>query len=188
MAYSGPWGTFIHIPKTGGTYTRSILSPGKRVGENGLTHGLPAKWNRPPYWANIRKPTEWWRSVWGHVMTQGKTTYPNDIPWKYFLDIIRPHLKGEKSFHEDSMAVMEANPGLITWFFNSYKAPNIQFVPMRFMDLRLKNMGYIPTGIAINTARIPKQKIQRELEKLIVVDNFELYTQYFKDEFMPVKN
>jgi hypothetical protein len=68
MAMVYPGGCFVHIPKTGGVWVRSVLSGrfGPSVHEVGAYHGLPSHRSSGIAFCVIREPVDWFESLWSY--------------------------------------------------------------------------------------------------------------------------
>lgn len=124
MAYCGRWGTFIHIPKTGGNWVNRVIRTKFGSGKNdGVGHGLPWNWDSPPFFTCYRDPAKWLRSTWGHRRDNGWKPYPhNDVPWATFINMTQKYRSDD--FEEYGMNVIMNFPGIISWFFELHAPPN----------------------------------------------------------------
>ena len=125
MTYSGEWGTFIHIPKTGGNWVIALLKnkfgPGQNNGEG---HGLPIHWDRKPVFTLWRSPAEWLRSAWGHRNGNNWKVYNHaQIPWATFINITTPYR--DDDFNKFALNLWKHEPGIVTWFFKAYAPPAV---------------------------------------------------------------
>lgn len=125
MAYSGDWGTFIHIPKTGGNWVSRVLKSGYGPGRNnGDGHGLPLDWSRQPVFTFFRNPADWLMSAWGHRQSNGWELYPHTaVMWAHFLNLTNEYRTND--FTEFAVAVERDYPGIVEWFFKSHAPPGV---------------------------------------------------------------
>lgn len=180
MAYSGPWGTFIHVPKTGGTYVNKALSSIEPSRKNGLGHGWPTNWRLDPFWMNIREPIAWWNSFWRHRIAQNFHDYPHSIPWQALINIVEPYLGGD---HETvCKRIIDAEPGIIEWYFNAYRLPRVQVVKMEEMDTFLEKIpGITLPDKPHNVSPQPKLVFSQELQNMIKTTNINIYKEFYPE-------
>lgn len=124
MAYRGPWGTFIHIPKCGGVALRKYLK--MRYSDNGDEIGglheiLPNVDGLENPWTVVRHPAHWLLSYF---------TYCEDNAW-IWRD--RPTLVGDQFRFADGMfwpsfvaEVCTVNPGAVGKVFDLYCVPGVE--------------------------------------------------------------
>jgi len=131
MAYVGEWGTFIHIPKTGGMAMRKALERAYGPGEEvGYGHGIPT--SRPNAWALVRKPAPYLRSLWAWGLRYKWQPYGREI-WREVLDneLAWASWLTWEVFVE---TVCTRRPGLVGRVFEYYYRPDIRY-------FQLENLG-----------------------------------------------
>lgn len=125
MAYVGEWGTFIHIPKTGGKWLRWNLANGMGKGtESGPYHGLPLELNKNTF-TLVRTPSTWYRSVWWHLHRDDWRQAKTDSPvWNYLTRML-VECKSS-SFSEFIVNVYATYPGVYSWVAESLAPPGVR--------------------------------------------------------------
>jgi hypothetical protein len=126
MAAIGPWGTFIHIPKTGGQWVSKVLhqlDPGYR---SGYGHDLPDDWTKPPIWTVVREPASWLGSIWAHRVRESWHMYPHKVPWQRFCQMTE--LLSSKDFEQFVENVTTKVPGILTWMLKAYIPPPVRTI------------------------------------------------------------
>ena len=139
MPVSGPWGTFIHIPKTGGTFvTQCLLKIHARDGgDRKGTHQLPTYYRHHDLWTSVREPCEWMASVWAHRDRQAWKRYGQATPWEIICDILADYQDGK--WDRFIKTIMEERPGIVGWFYGIYTPPGVKAYklgPELYMFLR----------------------------------------------------
>lgn len=126
MPVIGPWGTFIHIPKTGGTFvTQCLLKIAPRDGsEKKSTHQLPTYYRHHDLWTSVREPCEWLASVWAHRERQAWKRYGQSTPWEIICDILADYSCGYWGKFLETITT--ERPGLVGWFFGIYTPPGVK--------------------------------------------------------------
>ena len=142
MALNGPWGTFIHIPKTGGISLRYALRTIYQTAgeEAGFTHSVPPTYDKA--FAVVRHPVAWLRSYytyrvkfgwmpkwdappcWNAIM--GMTYFADRLPWDEWVK-----------------AICTQKPGLVGLVYALYDVPRVTFYRLEnitelFNDLGIK--------------------------------------------------
>ena len=133
MAYVGPWGTFIHIPKTGGQWVRRVLRASITGTEDGGVHALPHE-NTPDKqfcFTFVRDPAYWLRSYWGHRMGDAvpgepfRFTTNNGNLWNDLNRFTFPHMS--EHFETFARNIALHLPGIVGWFYHYYTAPDVRW-------------------------------------------------------------
>lgn len=130
MPYYGTWGTFIHIPKTGGTFVREVLrcmgtrESNKNINQNQRVHDLPIYWRDGEVWTSVREPCEWLASVWAHRVRTNWERYPHLVPWHYLMDIFTEYETDK--WEEFCENITRDMPGIIGWFYGIYTPPMVK--------------------------------------------------------------
>lgn len=183
MAYYGPWGTFIHIPKTGGLWVKAMLKQLNPGGSTTFSHDLPDKWHITPIFTILREPAEWLASVWAHRMREKFLPYPVRVPWQYFCQLTDQYTS--KDFNVWLERITTNVPGLVTWFFDIHSPPTAMVFPNidhfnsyiidRFPNIRLSderiNFGH--NSPAYNGT------ITEEQRELVILSEAELYDRWY---------
>lgn len=66
--------SFVHVPKTGGTWATEVLTKARVVnGTEGHEHGTEHRGRRS--WCVLRDPVEWHKSLWAHRRRDGFPTW-----------------------------------------------------------------------------------------------------------------
>ena len=149
MAYIGDWGCFIHIPKTGGVWVKTVLKAkdGKPGRYDGITHGLPVKWfNYTNIFTCVRDPAEYLASVWAHLWRNGWDTYPRRVPWQTFVELIKDYQS--EDFDEFIENVTTHRVGIVNWFFTVYTPPPVVAIKTGDDTYKyLRELGYDPDSV-----------------------------------------
>ena len=124
MAVLTPNTCFLHIPKTGGQWVRSVLKSLEiRCDEDPSYHGIPTETtvgDRVPY-CFVRHPATWLRSYWGHRTREEWQAFPHvadDWPYQAMNDALDEF--ASPSFEEFALAVCEKRPGIVGELFANY--------------------------------------------------------------------
>lgn len=157
MAYSGVWGCYIHIPKTGGMWVKKVLGQMGPSYADGSSHGLPEDWTHDRMFCTVRHPAKWLASVWWHRITHKWADYKGHVPWHYFCMLMKEY--ETKDFPEFVENVTTNLPGLIGWFWGTHIAPPV-------MVVRLEDApGYL-ASIGANPDAIPPQNVGTKVPNL----------------------
>ena len=130
MAFRGPWGTFVHIPKCGGVAMRKHLILKFKVNgeEIGMMHGIPD--DLTGAWTIVRHPANWllsyytylfenrWR--WADLPEQiaGWLSFADGLWWPQYVE-----------------AVCTEQPGVVGKVFDLYCKPGMQVFQLEKIDL-----------------------------------------------------
>lgn len=132
MAVLMPYTCYVHIPKTGGTWTRSVLEELVELrDEAGAFHGLPKLQElqfRTPF-TFVRHPATWLRSYYLHRCREqwGRPPHPpGSKPWDTTLDVLDHFYTGPGGFRAFALNVAK-EPGTIEQLFGQWIAyfPNL---------------------------------------------------------------
>ena len=147
MAYIGKWGCFIHIPKTSGVWVKTVLKSDDDIGKyDGLTHGMPTRWDYDRIFTCVRDPADYLASVWAHLWRNGWETYPRSVPWQSFVELIAPYKT--EDFDEFIQNVTAHRRGVVTWFFNVHTPPPVIAVRTGEDTYEyLESIGYSPRDV-----------------------------------------
>lgn len=181
MPVIGEWGTYIHIPKTGGTFvTQVLLKIGPRDGSQNLrTHDLPTYWrNEREIWTCVREPAEWLASVWAHRERTGWRRYPHQVPWHYLCDIFTEYKHNWNNFIE---MVTSEIPGIVGWFYGIHTPPWVnayKLGPELYNHLRSLGGNPDELGVKVNSgSNVPEvteeQRIMVYNAEKAVYDRFD---------------
>lgn len=177
MAAIGPWGTFIHIPKTGGQWASKVLhqlDPGTR---SGFGHDLPDNWDKEPIWTIIREPASWLGSAWAHRVRENWHMYPHKIPWQHFCKMTEMMATNDFEIFVDR--VTTETPGLITWFYRCYTPPIVQTVRYgKEMYAWLKELGCNPDLVEPMNTGFNSPEITEEIRNKVWESEKESYDRY----------
>lgn len=142
------WGTYIHIPKTGGSFiTQCLLKIGPRNSHRGQgTHDLPVYYRHHEVWTCVREPAEWLASVWAHRERQAWRRYGRATPWELLCDILADYADGR--WNRFVKTITTERPGLVTWFFNIYTPPGVKFYKLGpELYIHLRELGGDPDSL-----------------------------------------
>ena len=143
MANKGPWGCFIHIPKTSGTWTKRVLRHIGNGERDGDTHQLPRQWIHKRYFTIVRPPVDWLRSVFGNRVQSRWQEHPSPSPWAEFCKIVVPYRTS--SFEDFIESIVTKEKGIVGWLFGCYTPPQVEIVRMGEHQIRfLKKLGCHP--------------------------------------------
>lgn len=171
---------FIHIPKTGGSWVKRVLSQlqhGERDGS--VTHGLPVRYSYQTMFCTVRDPAEWLASVWGHQVGLRWQEYPQNVPWKYFLLLLRDKDCQQNKLPLFIEAVTERIPGVVSWFYGNYIMPGVEIIKMpdEIYDY-LSDLGANPYTLPpINVGKKP-DLLTPELRQMVYVSEQATYEKY----------
>jgi hypothetical protein len=125
MAWKGPWGCYIHIPKTSGSWTRRVLA--QKGGErDGMTHSLPLAWIHNRYFTVVRPPVDWLRSVWRDREKSRWQVHPEKCPYRDFTKILIRYRT--KDFEEFIERITTKERGIVGWLYGCYTPPQVEIV------------------------------------------------------------
>lgn len=189
MAYvSTTWGCFIHIPKTGGLWVKTCLKKlDAGANHDGFTHGLPSLWkSHAPYWAVIRDPVDYLRSVYAHRIRNGWRAHTKEVPWKNFCELLMPY-ESYDDFPGFVTGVTSELPGLVGWFFDIYTPPPVEvYITGSTIYDKLRELGARPDQHPPHNEAPPRgkgslPKMTDDLRRMI--ENAEEYTyeKYFSN-------
>ncbi len=155
MAYvSERWGSFIHIPKTGGFWVRQVLKTLDDGYEDKVAHGLPEDW-LAPCWAVVREPVGWLRSAWAHRVNEQWRPNTKEVPWRSFCLLIHPY-RTSVDFPWFVERVTSELPGIVGWLFDCYTPPGVDvYVLGESLYEKLRGLGaepdlHLPRNIGTN--------------------------------------
>ncbi len=144
MAYVGPWGCFIHIPKTGGLWVKTVLKALAVATNDGFTHGLPTSWNYDHIFTVVRDPVDYLRSVYAHRIRNGWRAYNKEVPWKNFCELLAPY-ESYDDFPGFIEGVTRDLPGIVGWFYGIYTPPPVEvFITGTTIYDHLRELGCRP--------------------------------------------
>lgn len=168
MAYVGEWGTFIHIPRTGGKWLRWNLVNGMGKGrESGPYHGLPEKLDENRMFTLVRPAHIWYRSIWGYMMRMEWREGGTESPLWNYLTQMTVRCKSDV-FQEFIFNMMADYPGMYTWMVESLAPPGVVRVDLRNATQYLHEtvgLKYVDTTPQDVTRGLPD--ISPETKKLI---------------------
>ena len=149
MAYVGDWGCFIHIPKTGGVWVKTVLKEkgGKPGKYDGITHGMPVHWDRyDRIFACVRDPADYLASVWAHLWRNGWDSYPRRVPWQTLVELIRVYQT--EDFDEFVENITTFRRGIVHWFFTVHTPPPVTVLHTGEDTYKyLESIGYSPREV-----------------------------------------
>ena len=177
------WGSFIHIPKTGGFWVRQVLKTldkERTQFEDGVAHGLPEHWDRyAPYWTVVRDPADWLRSAYADRVSKSWERYQKDVPWKSFCLMIHPY-RTVDDFPWFVEKVTTNLAGIVGWVFDSYTPPAVDEIYVTGGSIydKLRFLGcepelHVPRNLGVN---LPE--MTGELRKKIVKAEKGTYERY----------
>jgi hypothetical protein len=126
MAWKGPWGCYIHIPKTSGMWTKRVLATAGQGERDGMTHSLPLVWAHKRYFTIVRDPAEWLVSVFCNRRNSRWQDHPEKCPWADFCKVVMPYRT--KDFEEFIDSVTTKLPGLVGWLYGCYTPPKVEAI------------------------------------------------------------
>lgn len=180
MAYVGPWGCFVHVPKTGGQWVRTVLRTTIRNGnEDGPSHSFPKEFDmRGNVFSFVRRPDTWYRSFWGHRI---RDSFVSDQPghfrantndseaWNTLLYITLPYMS--TNFDEFVDNVTTHIPGIYTWFIGFYYSPVVNMMPFEYQAYSyLHQLGAKPFEVAAVNQGISRMEPVIELWPEVISD------------------
>lgn len=179
MAFVGKWGCFIHIPKTGGVWVKTVVKTGSDPGKyDGITHGLPTEWTKHDrVWAIVRDPADWLASTWAHLWRNGWDTYPRRVPWQTYCDLIQEYKT--EDFDEFIDKITTFRPGIVHWLFTVHTPPPV--VAVRFGEdtyKYLESMGYTPHEIGPRNTGHNVPELTVDLRRMIRESEAEAYAKW----------
>jgi hypothetical protein len=186
MAYvSETWGCFIHIPKTGGLWVKTVLKElDKGAGHDGFTHGLPMHWfKHGRYWTVIREPVAYYRSLYAHRIRNDWRAYAKEVPWKNLCELLLPY-ESYDDFPGFVEGVTRDLPGLLGWFYDMYIPPPVEvFITGTTIYDHLRSLGarpdmYPPHNAAPAKGRGSLPKMTYNLIEMITASEKDLYARY----------
>ena len=114
------WGTFIHVPKCGGTWIRHMLKAmDKNAWEDGFPHSLPIAFD--DCWAVVRDPVDWHRSAYAQRVKDKWVRYGKILPWREYCNMI-----GKCTWQQYLYRITHDLQGLCHWLFTSYTPPAVK--------------------------------------------------------------
>jgi hypothetical protein len=161
MPFVGPWGTFIHIPKTGGQWMRHVLRSNFDLEKNSYrnvkyTHTLPEDKAEGTWWTVVRHPAEWLRSFWAHryhecyAVGHFQLRPIDSSAWNTFN--VRTVGLLDWDFERFARRMATKEPGLISWFFFYFLAPRVQAIRLEDVDdFLFRNFGIAELPKKANT-------------------------------------
>jgi hypothetical protein len=177
MAAKFEGGCFIHIPKTGGSWTRKVLQQIGEVSRDRQTHQLPAQWAYPKYFTVVREPMTWLRSAFVNNKRARFKEFPYECPWADFVRVIIPYRTND--FEEFVDNVTTHLPGVVGWLFGCYTPPKV--VPIRWgKDLNeyLTDLGCQPELQAPVNVTGEQIEITQEMRGKIFKSEWKTYRIY----------
>lgn len=134
MAWKGPWGCYIHIPKTSGMWTKRVLNQLGQGNRDGQTHQLPKAWIHPRYFTIVREPADWLRSVFCNRRQSRWQEHPEPSFWAEFCKMVIPYRS--KDFEEFVELISINLPGIVGWLYGCYTPPGVTAI--RYGDDQMK--------------------------------------------------
>jgi hypothetical protein len=177
MAWEGPWGCFIHIPKTSGMWTKRVLRQLGNGKRSRHTHQLPLTWSHERYFTIVREPADWLRSVFCNRRNSRWQDHGEDCPWRDLIRIMKPYRT--KVFEEFIVSLVTKEPGIVGWFYDCHTPPRVDVI--RFgNDQReyLKKLGCDPEKEAPANVSGLKPEITDELRFAIFHAEYDTYLRY----------
>ena len=193
MPLVGKWGVFIHIPKTGGQWMRQVLKksdPDKNYFTVPHTHSLPMTLENienMQWWTIVRHPAEWLRSYWAHRCHESGATKRFNVRdsssaiWMNLCAMTLPHMNFE--FEKFALNIVTELPGLVTWFYHHYLAPNVKVVRLDDANEFLaQTFGVLNPQPKLNTSKVKMKKelpeISPKLRNIIRASEVVLYDTF----------
>jgi len=147
MARVGRYGTFLHIPKTGGQFLRNVLAAVDSARwESGPYHGYPDEWDwSKPIFTTLRHPAYWLRSMWGHLARDGwyekNGAAVTDSPlWNNWTRMVVPYRSD--TFEGFISNLYPQHAGIVTWYHGLYIPPGVQVLKLH--SLREQVIELVP--------------------------------------------
>lgn len=135
MAFIGPWGQFIHIPKCAGVSMRSWLQQHYRTeghDEIGM-HELPHEITNA--FTIIRHPTDWLVSFYTYYQQNGWV-------WEDLPDFVDAEFEGTKGLFWPQFvrAVVTTNPGAVGRVYDQYCLPGVKVYKLEELYQHFENI------------------------------------------------
>lgn len=140
MAYIGPWGVFVHIPKCGGMAIRSALTykygRGKEIGDH---HSIPDTIENG--FALVRHPVDWHRSLWAYLYNRGwEINSSSPHIWSVIVD----YVGGAQDWDSFVRSVTNNSEGLFEYIVNLYRHPNLSIHRLEDVGFSFPNLHATP--------------------------------------------
>lgn len=174
MALVGFWGCYIHIPKTGGVFTKHVLWTKEPGYNDGDRHGLPRKWAYNPIWAVVRDPAEWLHSAYHHRIRENWSdpAYRTLVPWLDYCHMTDRYGKEVESFDEFFWNITRHVPGVVSWYFQSYMPPPVQAVRLPELNDYLAGLGCHVDLKPKNTDSKPSELTETHRKKIRETESY----------------
>lgn len=193
MPFVGKWGVFIHIPKTGGQWMRRVLKkydPEQTWYQIPDTHTLPKTLEGiedQQWWTIVRHPAEWLRSYWAHRCHESGATKRFSVKqskseiWMTLCALTLPHMNWD--LEKFTLNVVTELPGLVSWFYHYYLAPNVKAVRLDDVNEFLAQTFDIHNPQPkLNTSKVKMKKelpeISPKMRRIIRASEIALYETF----------
>ncbi len=177
MAYVGPWGTFIRIPRTSSTsYMQYLTKEHKHRGvEHGHYHWYPMHDTPRPWLVTVRPPAQWLRSAWAYLnrtteQVQHYQEFLGPVAGVLFTQL--SPLAWDKPFEEFAEAYLEQFRGSISWLFDCYMRPGVDVITKHAGPLTNTSKDYFKPWPPIGPA----------LERRMMLAELPVYSRFYRRE------
>ena len=179
MAYVFEEFCFLHIPKTGGSAfidAMNVIQPDGVGHPDGHRHDLPSNWDYPRMVTVVREPATWLRSFWGH---RSRNRWTDDKGATLFTTLSSMTQKyANDDFDKFAWDITANLPGLISWFFGLYTAPQVEVVRYEDMPQFLRDEGAPIDEVGIVGAGEDLPEITEVTKDLIIMAEVVAYIKY----------
>lgn len=167
--------SYIHIPKTGGTFVRSILSKFPEI--NYIQHKQASENKNEIYFATIREPSERFESLLNFVFwhKENKVLKKNYIPkrlWYTYDDISVDLNKLISMMSDKELTNLKSFQSLHYYSKNiTFMIPIKEFVPvLKFLGFNLEEKKYEPCNVSEKKRGSFSEETKLRIQKLYKED------------------
>ncbi len=182
MAYCGPWGVYVAIPRCGSTWMRKTLieKMGKGV-EVGPHHGLPNTYDGVRWFTTIRPPHKWYRSLWAYMVKHEWQVANSESPlWNMVTSQVAPHTTPDFNLFIEKIhnAWYYGSYGLCAWVYTSMMPPGEGWYKLDFVDqffkieLGINNVNTTPVNASedLPEIKLHARELIEDMESRIYED------------------
>jgi len=146
VAWVGPWGTFVHIPKCGGQGLRSYLSEQMGGGyDEPPQHGVPP-FIKTPAFTVVRHPISWLRSYFAYrnmhgweVLKRADGTINHVNYWPAIFGLTQ--WAAGMTWGEFVNGLLDQGVDIVSTIYGMYRHPAVKIYQLEHIDVLLDDLG-----------------------------------------------